>query len=243
VVVPLVALALREHPADVGGTAYGAAPTAADPGAVPGERRSASRALSVLRAAVRRRTFWLLAGGFAICGASTNGLVGTHFVPAAHDHGMPPTTAAGLLALVGIFDVAGTICSGWLTDRIDPRLLLGGYYTLRGCSLLLLPHLLAPTTVPPMWAFIVFYGLDWVATVPPTVALCREWFGGNGPIVFGWVFAAHQVGAAFAAFGAGIVRDHLGGYDLAWYVAGGLCMAAALMSVRIRARVPVPTTR
>jgi predicted MFS family arabinose efflux permease len=123
-------------------------------------------------------------------------------------------------------DVAGAIASGWLTDRIDPRRLLGGYYLLRGASLLVHPHLLAPTTEPPMWAFVVFYGLDWVATVPPTVALCRDVFGLRGPIVFGWVFASHQAGAAIAAFGAGFVRDHLGAYDLAWYVSGGLCAGA-----------------
>jgi predicted MFS family arabinose efflux permease len=183
---------------------------------------------------MRSGTFWLLAGGFAICGASTNGLIGTHFVPAAHDHGVPITTAAGLLALVGIFDVAGTIFSGWLTDRIDPRWLLGAYYALRGASLLLLPQLFGPSVEPPMWAFIIFYGLDWVATVPPTVALCRDRFGLSGPIVFGWVFASHQLGAAVAAFAAGSTRDHTGSYDLAWYSAGGLCMIAALLSLAIR---------
>jgi predicted MFS family arabinose efflux permease len=187
----------------------------------------------VLRDAARTRVFWLLAGGFAICGASTNGLVGTHFVPAAHDHGMPPTTAASLLALVGLFDVGGTVASGWLTDRVDPRRLLGTYYLLRGMSLVLLPHLFAPTTEPPMWAFIIFYGLDWVATVPPTVALCRERFGLDGPIVFGWAFASHQVGASIAAEGAGLIRDHTGSYDLAWYIAGGLCAFAAVLSVLI----------
>ncbi len=231
VVVPIVLLFLRDQPSDVGTTAYGATEDIPPP---PPNRGAARRALRVLGDAARTRTFWLLAGGFAICGASTNGLISTHFVPAAHDHGMPHTTAAGLLALVGIFDVAGTIASGWLTDRVDPRWLLGGYYFLRGLSLLLLPQLFAPTTEPPMWAFIVFYGLDWVATVPPTVALCRERFGMTGPIVFGWVFASHQVGAAIAAFGAGFARDHLGSYDLTWYVAGGLCAIAAYLSVRIR---------
>ena len=185
--------------------------------------------------------FWLLAGGFAICGASTNGLVGTHFVTAAHDHGMPATTAASLLALVGLFDVAGTIFSGWLTDRVDPRALLVGYYSLRGLSLVILPSLFAPDTEPSMWVFIVFYGLDWIATVPPTVALCREWFGAAGPIVFGWVFASHQVGAAIAAVGAGAVRDLRGSYDLAWYLAGGLCVLAALMSASIRASNASPS--
>jgi predicted MFS family arabinose efflux permease len=231
-VVPLVLFALREHPADVGTTALGADPDAPPPGPPP-SGRTAGRALSALRTAAKTRTFWMLAAGFAICGASTNGLIGTHFVPAAHDHGMPQTTAAGLLALVGLFDVLGTIASGWLTDRVDPRLLLGVYYSLRGASLIVLPHLFAATTEPPMWAFIVFYGLDWVATVPPTVVLCRRVFGADGPIVFGWVFASHQVGAAVAALGAGLVRDHHGSYDLAWYIAGGLCAVAAVLSLRI----------
>nr|WP_216217105.1 MFS transporter [Amycolatopsis aidingensis] len=234
-VVPIVLLLLRDHPADVGTTAYGAAHgEGAEAGPTVPAAGSARRAMLVLADAARSPTFWLLAGGFAICGASTNGLIGTHFVPAAHDHGMPHTTAASLLALVGVFDIAGTVASGWLTDRVDPRWLLGIYYTLRGASLLLLPQLFAPTTEPPMWAFIVFYGLDWVATVPPTVALCRQWWGSTGPIVFGWVFASHQVGAALAALGAGLARDQLGSYDLAWYAAGGLCALAAVMSLRIR---------
>lgn len=231
-VVPVALLLLRDHPADVGTTPFGATEPEPKPEPVAGTAR---RALTALTSAGRTRTFWLLAGGFAICGASTNGLVGTHFVPAAHDHGMPPTTAASLLALVGLFDVAGTIASGWLTDRVNPRRLLGAYYLLRGGSLVLLPHLFAPTTEPPMWAFVVFYGLDWVATVPPTVALCRERFGMNGPVVFGWVFAAHQLGASVAAVGAGLIHDHSGSYDLAWYLAGGLCAFAAAMSMTIPA--------
>jgi predicted MFS family arabinose efflux permease len=189
---------------------------------------------------MRKPTFWLLAGGFAICGMSTNGLVGTHFVSAAHDHGMPHTTAASLLALVGLFDIAGTIASGWLTDRWDPRVLLVGYYTLRGASLLVLPSLFSPGVEPSMWVFIIFYGLDWIATVPPTVALCREWFGTDGPIVFGWVFASHQIGAALAAVGAGRIRDVQGTYDLAWYAAGALCAFAALMSYLIAKRPAEP---
>ncbi|HWM01248.1 MAG TPA: MFS transporter [Actinophytocola sp.] len=230
-VVPLVLVFLRDNPSDVGTTALGATEASA-PVQVAGS--SAARAVRTLRDAARTRTFWLLAAGFAICGASTNGLVGTHFVTAAHDHGMPHTTAASLLALVGIFDVAGTIFSGWLTDRVDPRLLLGGYYTLRGLSLMILPSLFAPDTEPSMWVFIVFYGLDWIATVPPTVALCRNRFGDAGPVVFGWVFASHQIGAAIAAVGAGLVRDVRGSYDLAWFIAGGLCVAAAMLSLGIR---------
>ncbi|MET7769840.1 MFS transporter [Nocardia sp. NPDC005366] len=232
-VVPLVVLFIRDYPSDVGVTAYGA-----EPGSAVGVRTvpvgGAGRAVTVLALVARTPGFWLLAGGFAVCGASTNGLVGTHFVSAAHDHGMPSTTAAGLLAVVGIFDVAGTIFSGWLTDRVDPRYLLLAYYTLRGLSLLILPSLFAPGTEPSMWVFIIFYGLDWIATVPPTVMLCRELFGDDGPVAFGWVFASHQVGSAIAATGAGVIRDLHGSYDLAWYVAGALCGTAALMSIRIR---------
>ncbi|MEU6828146.1 MFS transporter [Nocardia beijingensis] len=232
-VAPLVLLFIRDYPSDVGVRAYGAGPDSMAGLRVPASG-GASRALTVLAAIARRPGFWLLAGGFAVCGASTNGLVGTHFVSAAHDHGMPPTTAASLLAVVGIFDVAGTIASGWLTDRIDPRYLLIGYYTLRGLSLLILPALLGPDTQPSLWVFIVFYGLDWVATVPPTVVLCRELFGADGPVAFGWVFASHQIGAAVAATTAGVIRDAQGSYDLVWYLAGGLCGAAAVMSAVVR---------
>ncbi|WP_330439874.1 MFS transporter [Micromonospora sp. NBC_00821] len=238
-VVPLVVWLLREHPADLGLPAYGATEVVAAPPATGG---AATRALGALATAARTRPFWLLAGGFAICGATTNGLVGTHFVPAAHDHGMAQTTAAGLLALVGLFDIVGTIASGWLTDRVDSRLLLGMYYALRGLSLLVLPSLFSGTAEPSMLVFIVFYGLDWVATVPPTVALCREYFGGAGAVVFGWVFAAHQLGAAVAATGAGLVRDRLGDYAMAWYVAGALSIGAAGLSLLLRRRPgrPVP---
>lgn len=238
-VVPVVLLVVRDHPSDVGTTAYGAEPGAVAPPTPTGG--SARRALTVLGSAARTKTFWLLAAGFAICGATTNGLVSTHFVPAAHDHGMPQTTAAGLLALVGIFDVVGTIASGWLTDRVDPRILLGVYYALRGVSLALLPQLLSGSVEPSMWAFIVFYGLDWVATVPPTVALCVRQFGAAGPIVFGWVFASHQLGAGLAAFGAGAIRDSSGSYALAWYIAAGLAVLASVASLSItKAAKPEP---
>ncbi|WP_233513944.1 MFS transporter [Micromonospora craterilacus] len=227
-VVPLVLRLLREHPADLGLPPYGATEVVAPPKPAGG---AAARAIGALAQAARTRPFWLLAAGFAICGATTNGLVGTHFIPAAHDHGMPQTTAAGLLALVGLFDIVGTVASGWLTDRYDPRLLLGAYYALRGGSLLVLPSLFGATTEPSMLVFIIFYGLDWVATVPPTVALCREYFGASAAVVFGWVFAAHQLGAAVAATGAGLVRDQLGEYTLAWYLAGTLSVGAAVLSV------------
>jgi MFS family permease len=244
-VVPLVYLLLRDHPSEVGTTAYGATderrlggpaqvPAHEPEPAPPRTQGAARRAVTALRDASRTGTFWLLAGAFAICGATTNGLIGTHFIPAAHDHGMPQTTAAGLLALVGAFDIVGTIASGWLTDRYDSRLLLAMYYGLRGLSLLVLPSLLAASLHPNMLVFVLFYGLDWIATVPPTIALCRERFGDAGPVVFGWVFASHQVGAALAAAGAGIIHDRFGAYDTAFYVAGALALIAALLSVGIR---------
>lgn len=231
-VVPFVWLLLRDHPADVGLAPYGGE-FVPKPAPVPGAAR---RAVTVLFRAARTGPFWLLAGSFAICGASTNGLVKTHFVPAAHDHGMPVTAAAGLLAVIGVFDVVGTIASGWFTDRFEARRLLAVYYALRGVSLLFLPMLLAPSVQPPMLFFIVFYGLDWVATVPPTIALCREHYGADSAIVFGWVLASHQVGAGVVAFAGGLARDTFGSYDVVWYASGALCAVAALMALVIRRR-------
>jgi hypothetical protein len=189
--------------------------------------------VATLAEAARTRTFWALAVGFAICGASTNGLIATHFIPSAHDHGMPETTAAGLLAVVGVFDIVGTVASGWLTDKLNPRLLLAAYYGLRGAGLLMLPSLLSDSPHPSMIAFVVVYGLDWVATVPPTAALCREAFGEAGSVVFTWVFAAHQIGAAVVSVGAGVIRDTTGQYTMAWVGAACLCLVAAFVSTRV----------
>lgn len=238
-VVPLVLGLLRDHPRDAGVSAYGeVASLEAEPASSapipPARENAALLAIRGLRTAARTRTFWALAVGFAICGATTNGLIGTHFIPAAHDHGMHQTTAAGLLAVVGVFDIVGTIASGYLTDKLDPRILLGAYYFLRGIGLALLPGLLADSVQPSMVAFIVVYGLDWVATVPPTAALCREAFGEAGTIVFGWVFAAHQIGAAIASVAAGAIRDTTGEYTGAWFSAALLCTVAAVISWSIR---------
>ena len=230
-VVPLVVVFMRDYPQDKGLRAYGASASYVPETLPTGTFRAAFDGLR-LGAAVP--AFWLLAGSFAICGATTNGLIGTHFIPAANDHGMPTTVAAGLLATIGILDVAGTICSGWLTDRVDPRWLLVAYYAGRGLSLALLPSLLSPHTEPSTWVFVVFYGLDWVATVPPTIVLCRNYFGVRSPVVFGWVFAAHQLGAAAAAAGAGWLRDVRGDYNLAFYLAAGLCALAALLCLNVR---------
>ena len=233
-VVPVVVFLLRERPADVGELPYGGTP--AD--VVEPLRSGAARlAVGTLVRAARVRTFWLLVGGFFVCGATTTGLVQQHFMPAAHDHGMPMTTAATLLALVGVFDLVGTIGSGWLTDRFDPRLLLGAYYGLRGVSLALLVPLFGADLNASVLAFVIFYGLDWVATVPPTLALTREAFGASAPVVFGWVFASHQLGAACAALAAGVTRDALGSYDAAWYGGAVLCLVGAALSLSIRRSV------
>ncbi|GAA1940903.1 MFS transporter [Microbacterium aoyamense] len=239
--VPLVWFVLRDQPADLGVAPYGEDPEHYTP-PEPVGGGAARRALGALAFAARTRAFWALAIAFAICGATTNGLIGIHFIPSAHDHGMATTTAAGLLAVVGIFDIVGTIASGWLTDRFDPRKLLIIYYAFRGVGLLMLPWLLAETIHPSIVLFVVIYGLDWVATVPPTAALCREIFGERGTIVFGWVFAAHQIGAAIAALAAGVIRDAFGEYTYAWWGGAALCAVAAILSIVIR-RSPVGAAR
>lgn len=241
VAVPIVWLVLRDYPEDRGVLPYGAddATYVRPPRATGGAAR---RAIEGLTFAARHRSFWALAIAFAICGATTNGLIGIHFIPSAHDHGMPTTTAAGLLAAVGLFDVAGTVASGWLTDKFDPRKLLVAYYGFRGAGLLLLPGLLSDAVHPSMILFIVIYGLDWVATVPPTSKLCREIFGDRGTIVFGWVFASHQIGAAIAALAAGIARDTLGTYTYAWWGGAALCVIAAVLSMAVRRRLAAPAT-
>ncbi len=228
-VIPMVLLFMRDYPEESGALPYGADPEThkAPPRATGG---AFSRALEGLRFAVRQRAFWALAIAFAICGATTNGLIGIHFIPSAHDHGMPATTAAGLLAAVGVFDIAGTVASGWLTDKFDPRKLLVAYYAFRGVSLVLLPGLLAETVHPSIVLFVVIYGLDWVATVPPTAVLCRRVFKERGTIVFGWIFASHQIGAALAAVAAGVIRDTFGTYTYAFWAGAALCALAATLS-------------
>jgi len=224
--IPLILLLMQNRPEDIGLRAYGATAAAAPP-ASRGNPITVS--LRGLRLATGSGSFWLLAASFFICGASTNGLIGTHLIPAAMDHGMSEVTAASLLATVGFFDIIGTVFSGWLTDRWDSRLLLCWYYGLRGLSLFILPLALRSTGAT-LIVFIVFYGLDWVATVPPTAALAADIFGAEtGSIVYGWIFAAHQFGAAFAAYGAGAIRTWLGDYMVAFISAGLLCLAAAVM--------------
>lgn len=223
-VVPLVFLLLRNSPADMNLGPYGAPPGFDPPSAPANPVRTAFDCLADAR---RDGIFWLLWGSFFVCGLSTNGLVGTHFLSAAHDHGLAAGTAAGYLALIGGFDVIGTISSGWLTDRADPASLLVAYYLFRGVSLFFLEQTLGAHGAG-LVGFMVLYGLDWVATVPPTVALCTRRFGPErGPVVYGWVFAGHQIGAAVAAWGAGYLRDSTGSYRPAFVVAGAGCILAA----------------
>ncbi|MSY11440.1 MAG: MFS transporter, partial [Actinobacteria bacterium] len=207
--VPLIYFFLKEDPQSINTTPYGAESDWQPPMLEKGN--AAKVAIDALRDASKVRNFWYLVGSFFVCGLSTSGLIGTHFIPAAHDHGMSQVTAASLLALIGVFDVVGTITSGYLTDRIDPRKLLFFYYSLRGLSLFLLPSILFSTVELSTLVFVIFYGLDWIATVPPTVMLCRQVLGPEkGAIIYGWVFAAHQIGGSIAAFGAAVLRIKFG---------------------------------
>lgn len=228
--IPLFALVFKNAPS-AGEAPYGG--TADDIPAKPPVTVKAN--IEAMRYALAKPAFWALALTFFVCGWTTNGLIGAHFIPAAHDHGMPTTMAAGLLATVGIFDFIGTIASGWLTDRFDPALLLVVYYGLRGLALFTFPFVIGPTVEPPMLFFIVFYGLDWIATVPPTVELCRRHFGvANSGLIYGWVFASHMVGAAVASAFAGWIRQFQGDYFIAWIFAAVLCLGAAAYSLTLR---------
>jgi MFS family permease len=235
VVAPLALVFLRDRPEQLGLRRYG---ESEDTPPVPVSASNPFRhAVDVVRMASHKRDFWLLASAFFICGATTNGLIGTHLIAACSDHGLSADFGAGMLATIGIFNVAGAMASGWLTDRTDPRWLLFWYYGLRGLSLLGLNAALSDAGLT-VAVFVVFYGLDWVATVPPTVALCRESFGSErASVVFAWVFSAHQVGAAFAAWGAGMTRDWFGSYLPAFLFAGSLGIAGAVISLLVGRRI------
>lgn len=229
-VIPLVLAFARNRPADLGLNRYGATGDEPPP---PVRANPVAAAFGALRSSLRSRDFWLLAGSFFICGATTTGLIGTHLIPASVDHGMTEVAAANLLALIGIFDIIGTTVSGWLTDRYDARQLLFAYYGLRGASLALLPWMFDAPKFS-LIAFIVFYGLDWVATVPPTVSLTAKSLGAaRAPLIFGWIFAAHQVGAAFAAYTAGALREIFGDYFIAFTSAAFLSGTASLLVLGI----------
>ena len=227
----VVFLFMRDRPEDLGLLPYGR-PTG---GSI--ERARAMAPIEALRHAAGSRAFWILAGTFFVCGASTNGLIGTHLIAACHDYGIPEVRSAQLLAMMGIFDIIGTTASGWLTDRYSSRHLLFAYYTMRGVSLLFLPLTLQNGGGELAW-FAVFYGLDWIATVPPTVRLTAEAFGReNTGVIYGWIGASHQLGASMAAFGAGTIRTFAGDYQFAFWIAGLLCVIAGSSFLTIGRRV------
>ena len=230
--VPIIWIFLKERPSDAGVLPYGAPENWSAP--AKNSMNAGSLAIDTLKQASKKKDFWYLVGSFFVCGLSTSGLIGTHFIPAAHDHGMGTTTAASLLALVGVFDLVGTIASGWLTDRYDPRKLLFFYYGLRGLSLFLLPSILFASVHPSTLVFVIFYGLDWVATVPPTIMLCRTILGPErATVVYGWVFAAHQIGGSIAAFGAAVLRVQFGDYAVAFYISGLMCLITSYYVLQI----------
>jgi len=230
-VIPLVAIFMRDRPSDMALRPFGAAEGSVE---APRSKRSPLvHAFAVLKKGSRSRDFWLLFASFFVCGATTNGLVGTHLVPACMDHGIPEVRAAGLLAVMGVFDLVGTTASGWLSDRRDSRWLLFWYYGLRGLSLLFLP-LAFQLSEGALAVFAIFYGLDWIATVPPTMKLTTDVFGRqDAPVAFGWIFAGHQIGASFGALAAGVIRTSTATYTLAWLSAGAFCLVAAVLVLRI----------
>ena len=233
-IVPVLAF-MRDRPSDLGIPPYGG--TAVIPRVQPAVN-PAVRAMRALGAGLRSRDFWLLGGSFFVCGASTNGLIGTHLIPACVDNGIPEVMGASLLAAMGVFDMIGTTLSGWLSDRWDNRALLAWYYGLRGLSLLFLPFAFdTGLGYAGLGVFAVFYGLDWIATVPPTVRLAARCFGEeNAPVMFGWIAATHQLGAAAAAWSAGLVRVGSGSYMGAFMAAGALCLVASIMVTFIGVR-------
>lgn len=241
ILLPLVSFLLPERPVDVGLRPLGV-PDSAPADAAQSMANPIMIAFGALGRAVKVKDFWLLFFSFFICGASTNGYIGTHFIAMCGDFGLSEVRGAGILAVMGLLDLFGTTFSGWLSDRFNNRVLLFWYYGLRGLALIYLPYAFGFEYFGlPIFAF--FYGLDWVATVPPTVRLTTDIFGSkDAPVVFGWVVAGHQLGAAFAALGAGMLRNSLGSYTVATMISGGLCVLGAIMVLRInrRAFVAVP---
>ena len=229
IVVPVAFVLLRSRPGDVGTTAYGAR---------PGQVALASdERLVPMREALRTGDFWLLAGSFSVCGFTTIGLIGTHFIPHATEHGFSETQAAGILSVIGAFNVVGTIASGWLTDRYSPRKLLALYYVLRGSSLLVLPAISSAGGLPLMSMFAIVFGLDYIATVPPTVMLTANRFGRRSVgTIYGWITFAHMVGGAIATALAGVIHDAAGDYGIAMYMGGVLALFAGAIAFNIGSR-------
>ena len=233
IMLVIIAILMRSYPRDIGVPPYGqeelesvASPSMGNPFKI---------AVSALAEGLRAKEFWLLAGSFFICGLSTSGLIGTHFISYCISFGIPVLTAASLLSFMGIFDLIGTTVSGWLSDRFDNRWLLFWYYSLRGVSLLCLPFALESGSYTWLMVFAIFYGLDWIATVPPTIGLTRQRFGiQKSAMMYGWIMAAHQVGAGVAAYTGGVFYTVFGSYTWAFILAGGFCALASLFVILIR---------
>ena len=241
VIVPFAWWLVPDRPASVGLRPYGADPHAPPPSAAP-RTGLLAQTFGALNRARRTRAFWYLFATFFVCGFTTNGLVGTHLISLCGDHGIAEVQAAGLLALMGVFDLVGTTASGWLTDRYDPRKLLFVYYALRGLSLMYLPY--SDFSFYSLSIFAIFFGLDWIATVPPTLRLATEAFGErDAPVVFGWIVAGHQVGAAAAAWMGGAVREMSGSYLMAFVLAGSTGLVAAVIALRINRKPAAPQLR
>jgi sugar phosphate permease len=240
-----IAIFMRDRPESVGLRPLGAPPDATpDDAPLLRTGNPLAAAFGALGRAAKKRDFWLLFGTFFVCGASTNGFIGTHFIPACGDHGIPEVRAAGYLALMGAFDLVGTTASGWLTDRCSSRNLLVWYYGLRGLSLLFVPFAFGVDGLFGLPLFAMFYGLDWVATVPPTVKLTIDAFGREeGPIVFGWISAGHQLGAGTIALVAGIIRTTTGTYTGAFDLSAVMCLVSAVAVLGISAGRRTRTAR
>ncbi|MDQ0271410.1 MFS transporter [Cytobacillus purgationiresistens] len=226
---------MKESPMAIGTMPYGEVKDTMESKAVKSGNNPFIIAFTALGEAIKAKEFWLLAGSFFVCGLSTSGLIGTHFVSYCVGFGIAVVTAASMLSFMGIFDLVGTTLSGWLSDRIDNRWLLFWYYSLRGLSLLLLPFALYEGSYVLLIIFSIFYGMDWIATVPPTINITRNIFGlEKSVIIYGWIFAAHQAGAAVAAFGGGIIFERFASYTYAFIGAGVLCFVASLFVIIIK---------
>lgn len=229
----VIALLMRSFPRDIDMPPYGQKEL--DPEAVPSTGNPFKIAIAALVEGLKAKEFWLLAGSFFICGLSTSGLIGTHFISYCISFGIPVLTAASMLSFMGIFDLIGTTVSGWLSDRFDNRWLLFWYYSLRGLSLVCLPFALESGSYMWLMIFAIFYGLDWIATVPPTIGLTRQRFGiQKSAMMYGWIVAAHQVGAGVAAYTGGVIYTVFGSYTWAFVLAGGFCALASLFVILIK---------
>jgi MFS family permease len=234
IMLPIIAIWMKDKPADKGLLPFGAKES--DPKPIrTNQKNPISSAFEVLWIGVRSVPFWLLSISFFICGLSTAGLIGTHFIPASTHHGIPEVHAASLIAFMGVFNIIGTMFAGWLSDRFDNRWLLFWFYGLRGLSLLALPYAFEMKSYAMLIIFAIFYGLDWIATVPPTVRLASDYFGRErGAIIYGWVFAAHQVGSGTAAFLGGYFYEIFHSYTITFISAGVLCIVATLFVLSVK---------